>query len=308
MGNRGTAWHSWQMNAAPSAVNTVLVLGGGGGRGAAQLGILRALAERGVQPDACVGTSVGALNAMAVAARPLPEAVALLEEIWATPQTRAVFRGDLARIALNRLRRRPYLRSDECIRELVDYALGLMGAHTFEELPRPLSMIVTDLGSGEPVVVSRGRLRDVMRASCAIPGVFPPVTLGERQYVDGGVTENCGISVAARLKPGHIIAVDLSADEAGPAMRRFSEVLDRVMSAALHARVVADFDRFSARLPITLICPRLPRRRPVFADFATMREAARQAMDTLLQTIAGDGGLAPGVFYLPIPVEDGRRS
>ena len=291
------------MDPLPRSIDTVLVLGGGGGRGAAQIGILRALAERGIQPDACVGTSVGALNSTVVASRPLPEAVALLEEIWSTPQTRAVFRSELGRVALNRLRRRPYLRNDDCIRELVDYATGLIGAQTFEELERPLSMIITDIGSGEPVVVSRGRLRDAMRASCAIPGVFPPVTLGDRTYVDGGVTENCGLSVAARLNPGRIIAVDLSADVASPTLRRFSEVIDRMMSAALHARVVADFDRFSSRLPITLICPRLPRRRPAFADFATLRESARQAMETLLQTMSGDGGLAPGMFYLPIPVE-----
>lgn len=291
------------MNGTDHRVDTVLVLGGGGGRGAAQLGILRALAERGVQPDACVGTSVGALNSTVVAGRPLAEAVEVLEEIWASPQTRAVFRSDLARIAYNRLRRRPYLRSDQCISDLVDYALDRIGAGSFEELERPLSIIITDLGSGEPVVISRGRLRDAMRASCAIPGVFPPVTLGDRTYVDGGVTENCGLSVAARLNPGRIIAVDLSADVASPTLRRFSEVIDRMMSAALHARVVADFDRFSSRLPITLICPRLPRRRPAFADFATLRESARQAMETLLQTMSGDGGLAPGMFYLPIPVE-----
>jgi NTE family protein len=286
--------------------DTVLVLGGGGARGAAQLGILRALAERGVQPDACVGTSVGALNSTVVASRPLAEAVEVLEEIWASPQTRAVFRSDIARVAYNRLRRRTYLRSDQCIRELVDHALARIGTATFDELQRPLSIIITDLGSGEPVVVARGQLRDALRASCAIPGVFPPVVLGERLYVDGGVTDNCSLATAARLNPAHIIAIDLTADEAAPRLHRWSEVLDRVMSAALHSRVVADFDRFSSRLPVTLICPRLPTRRPAFTDFAALRDGARKAMETLLQTIGGDGALAPGVFYLPITFEEAR--
>jgi len=280
---------------------TVLVLGGGGGRGAAQIGVLRALAERGIQPDTCVGTSVGALNAMAVASHPLPRAVDLLEEIWASPETRAVFRSELMRVVVNRARRRPYMRSGRCITELVDSALAKIGRRSFAELERPLSIILIDLVSGEPVVISQGdSLRDAMRASCAIPGLFPPVVLGERLYVDGGVTENCSLATAARLNPGRIIAIDLSAGEGTAAMRRWSEVLDRVMQVALHSRVVADFDRFSARVPVTLICLRLNLRRPAFADFNGIRDAARQAVDTLLQSISSDGILAPGVFYVPV--------
>jgi len=232
-------------------------------------------------------------------------AVDLLEEIWASPQTRSVFRADYARIAFNRLRRRPYMRSGDCITELVDSALERVGRRSFADLERPLSIILTDLISGEPVVISQGdSLRDAMRASCAIPGFFPPVRLGERLYVDGGVTENCSLATAARLNPGHIIAVDLTAGQSTPAMRRWSDVLDRVMQVALHARVVADFDRFSTRTPITLICPRLSLRRPGFTEFTAIQAAARQAMDSLLQTIAGDGAIAPGVFYLPIPADE----
>jgi NTE family protein len=293
---------------AISSIGTVLVLGGGGGRGAAQLGILRALAERGLEPDACVGTSVGALNAAVVASRPMAEAVALLEEIWASPQTREVFRGDLIRVAVNRVRRRPWLRSGDAIGELVDYALALVGSRSFEELHRPLRVILTDLASGEPVVVSQGPMRDAMRASCAIPFIFPPVRLGDRLYVDGGVTDNCSLSTAARMGPDRIVAIDLTADAATPSLRRWSEVLDRVMQVALHARVVADFDRFSEQMPVTLICPRMVRR-PRFADFTSMRESARAAMEGLLQSIGGtDGGLAPGVFYLPLGVEESPAS
>src|SRR6266436_4343602 len=93
---------------------TVLVLGGGGGRGAAQLGVLRALADRGIEPDAVVGTSVGALNAVAVAAVGLKAAVPLLERIWSSQQTCAVFRAQRLQMVANRLRRRPYLRSGQC--------------------------------------------------------------------------------------------------------------------------------------------------------------------------------------------------
>jgi NTE family protein len=297
----GRAWQSIQMESITETESgTVLVLGGGGGRGAAQIGILRALAERGLQPEACVGTSVGALNAAVVAALDLREAVDALETIWASPQTRAVFRTRLARLALNRAMRRPWLRSDDAIGELVDYAMGLVGIRSFEGLSRPLKIIVTDLASGEPVVISQGPLRDALRASCAIPLVFPPVRLGDRLYIDGGVTDNCSISTAARMNPSRIVAVDLTSEPAVGPVRRWADLFSRVTSVALHARVRADFDHFSGRVPVTLICPRFAARLRV-ADFSAVRDAARAGMEALLQSIGPtDGSLVPGLFYLPV--------
>ena len=285
---------------ARRGAGTVLVLGGGGGRGAAQLGILRALADWGVRPDACVGTSVGALNAAVAAALPLPEAVDALERIWASPETRAVFRTHPLRIALNRALRRPWLYSGASIAELVDFAMEMVGVRRFEDLSRPLRIIVTDLASGEPVVISRGPLRDPLRASCAVPLVFPPVELGDRDYVDGGVTDNCSLATAAGMDPERIVAVDLTAEPAQPRIRRWSELFDRVTSTALHARVRADFERFSGRVPVTLICPRFAPRLRV-TDFGTVREAARAAMASLLQGLGSrDGRLSPGLFYLSL--------
>jgi NTE family protein len=293
----------------PAPERTVLVLGGGGGRGAAQLGVLRALAARGIRPDACVGTSVGALNAAAVAAVGLERAVPLLEQIWAGEQTRAVFRAQRLQMVANRLRRRPYLRSGQCIRELVRHAFGVVGMRDYDDLQIPLHIIVTDLGEGSPVVLhdgTHGSLEDALCASCAIPGVFPAVRVGSRQYVDGGVTENCGLSTAYALQPTRIIAIDLTADSPVQTFSRWGQVLDRMMQVALHARVVADFDRFSSRLPVTLICPRplANLRGPRVLDFAGLRDQAFAAADRLLQRIASaDGRLDPGVFYLPVGVE-----
>lgn len=295
-----------EMNAQPqSGERTVLVLGGGGGRGAAQLGVLRALAKRGIEPDAVVGTSVGALNAAAIAAVGLEAAVPLLERIWSSEQTHAVFRAQRLQMVTNRLRRRPYLRSGQCIRDLVRFASGVVGIESFDSLRIPLHIIVTDLSEGEPVVLSGGSIEDALCASCAIPGVFPPVRHGSRLYVDGGVTENCGLSTAYAMQPTRIIAIDLTADSPVPALSRWAEVLERMMQVALHARVVADFDRFNSRLPVTLICPRASRtmRAPRFSDFVNLRDQAFAAADRLLQRITVDGCLDPGVFYLPVAAE-----
>ncbi len=285
-------------------VETVLVLGGGGGRGAAQLGVLRALAERGVVPDAVVGTSVGALNATAIAALPFSDAVDALEEIWRTPQTRAIFRSELARVAINRVRRRPWLRSGQCIADLVDFALDYIGIAAFDELCVPLDVIVTNLVSGAPHIVNSGSLRAPLTASCSIPGVFPPVALDGKFYVDGGVTENCSLATAASMNPGRIIAIDMSADAPG-ALTRFSDVMGRVIQVAQHARVVADFDRFSPRLPVTLICPNVSFNSIRFGDFGALMANARAATDALLQRITGPDGVLPsGVFYMPVTADN----
>src|SRR5260370_38722395 len=94
-------------NSGGRGIGTVLVLGGGGARGAAQVGVLGALAGRGIRPDACVGTSVGALNASVCAAHPLDRAVWLLEESWATPATARARTARPFALLGNQLRRRP---------------------------------------------------------------------------------------------------------------------------------------------------------------------------------------------------------
>jgi NTE family protein len=282
----------------------VLVLGGGGARGAAQLGVLRALAERGLEPDAVVGTSVGALNAAVCARHPLAEAVRLLEVIWGTREVREVFRPRPFTTIANQVRRRPYLRSGVEIRNLVRIARDIAGIDDFSSLVKPLHIVMTDLLAGQPIVASEGSLEDALCASTAIPGVYPPVLVGEVLCHDGGVTENCSLATAAALNPTRIIAIDLSGDESTPAaLRRWSQVIERMCQVALSARLAADFDRFSARMPVTLIRPLWQTRRGtiLLPELAEIRERAFAAADRLLQRISEpDGALTPGIFPLPL--------
>ena len=289
---------------------TVLVLGGGGARGAAQLGVLRALAERGIEPDAVVGTSVGALNASVCARHPLSEAVRLLEVIWGTRETREALRPRPLLAVANQMRRRPYLRSGSEIRNLLRVARDIAGIDSFEVLVKPLYIVMTDLVAGEPVVASSGSLEDALCASAAIPGVYPPVVYDGRLCHDGGVTENCSLATAAALSPGRIIAIDLTGEERSPtALRGWGQILERMVAVAQSARIAADFDRFSARHPVTLI-------RPLWAsaksgslrELADIRERAFASAERLLQRIVEpDGELAPGIFPLSLgevaPVE-----
>jgi predicted acylesterase/phospholipase RssA len=287
-------------------IGTVLVLGGGGARGAAQVGVLGALAERGIRPDACVGTSVGALNAAICAAHPLDRAVPLLEEIWATPETARVLTGRPIALVLNQLRRRPYLRDGEDLRRLVRRAFSVGGVEGFESLRIPLHVLMTDLLAGVPLVATDGSLDDALCASASVPGVFPPVLVGGRPCVDGGVTENCGLATAAALQPEHIIAIDLTSEEIHPGLRRFGEVVDRVRQVALQSKLLSDFDRFSNRLRVTLICPTMTHawRRSSLKDLVSMRRAAFASSQRLFQRITQpDGQLETGMFQITLGTE-----
>ena len=288
----------------PASGGTVLVLGGGGARGAAQLGILRALAARGIEPDAVVGTSVGALNAAVVARHPLREAVRLLEIIWATDEVRQVFRSRTLRSIANQVRRRPYMRSGEELRRLVRTARDISGVDSFETMRVPLHIVMTDLCAGEPVVATSGTLEDALCASAAIPGVYPPVLVGGRLCHDGGVTENCSLATAAALDPDRIVAIDLTGEQdPAEAPGRFSQVIERMCQVALQARLTADFERFSGRLPVTLIRPLAARRSGALRmpELAEMRERAYAAAERLLLRISDpDGRLLPGIFPLSL--------
>jgi len=184
---------------------TVFVLGGGGSLGAFQAGCLLALAQGGVAPDALAGCSAGALNAAFLAAGPGLRRTEQLASFWLDPQTHRV----LAPSTWSRLRglagavtaRSGALADGGPLRRLVTTHLP---AHDVSELAVPLSVTTTCLRCGGAVHHTTGPLADVLLASCALPGLLPPVRLPDgHTHVDGGVV--CGVPVQAAL------------DRAGPA-------------------------------------------------------------------------------------------
>jgi predicted acylesterase/phospholipase RssA/CRP-like cAMP-binding protein len=174
-----------------------LVLGGGGARGFAHLGVLRALAEAGVPVDWVGGTSVGAIIAALVAQGLSPD------EAFA--QCKAHFSSlkdpTLPVVALLAGRR---------IRAKLEHVFG---AVAIEDLPLPYLCVSTNLSRAAQTVHERGPLVRAIRASIALPGVLPPVSLGEDLHVDGGLVNNLPIDVmAAKPEIGAVLAVDVSAE------------------------------------------------------------------------------------------------
>lgn len=179
-----------------------LALSGGAARGFAHIGVLRALAAAGIRPDVITGTSIGAVVAGVYAAGYLDDF-----ELWARHLTRRRVFGYLDfSLAGSGL-----IGGDRLFARL-DAALGDL---TFEDLPLRFAAVATELHTNHEIWLTRGRLADAVRASCALPGVFPPSRIGGRWLMDGALVNPLPISAARALGARLVIAVNLNADNFG---------------------------------------------------------------------------------------------
>jgi NTE family protein len=236
---------------------TALVLGGGGLKGFAHIGVLRALEERGIQPSVYAGTSIGALMAAAyVGGLSLDE----MEERCRTLRRRDLFRINHMGMILERMRS-PSLYLEEPLREL---CASVVAAGTFEDLPQPLLVNTVDVERGTQVVWGLPGLRDVpvvdaVYASCALPGFFPPGFVDDRVCIDGGTVDNLPVQIAAQGVDA-VIAVDvgnsdLSRDTDIHA-RGFAAIYVRAASIMMHALQQMPLTEWAGP-PMLLIRPRV---------------------------------------------------
>jgi NTE family protein len=186
-----------------------LVLSGGGLKGLAHIGVLRALEERRLTPGLVVGSSMGSLVAAAWAAgMPLQE----MTERALAVRRRDIFQVAHVDMALKRMRSPAVYR-----REPLDFLIeSLVGSRTFEDLERSLVINTVELNTGMQTFwglpgLRNVRVADAVFASCALPGIFPPREIDGRWYVDGAVIENLPAQVAASHGEGPVMAVDVGA-------------------------------------------------------------------------------------------------
>ena len=166
-------------------MQTAFVLGGGGVLGAHEVGMLRALAQAGVQPDLVVGTSVGAINGAVVAADP-GSAAARLAQLWQGEALRQAFRETLWGRAVRLARSGTHLHSIEPLRHMLDDALP---GGTFADLAVPFHCVAASIEDATARWFSDGPVVPAVLASCAVPGLLPPVEVDGRHYFDGGLVE-----------------------------------------------------------------------------------------------------------------------
>lgn len=265
------------------------VLGGGGARGAAQVGVLLALFEWGLEPpERLVGVSVGALNGATLAAYPSAAGAAMLRELWFSRLAQDVFRVHPLGIVLNRLRGDGLAAMPGSnVTRLIERAIQLIGIDTFERLRVPLAVLATDIGAGRARVFREGPLVPALRASTAIPGVFPTVQIDGTGYLDGGIVDNLPIDVALAEGGREVLGIELMAGgELDHPPATWAELMGRTLQLSLHQRMLADFERLRRLGRVTVLCPVLEPGDGV--DMAprhveSLIERARQATGRFLQ-------------------------
>ncbi|BCB27150.1 exotoxin [Sulfurimicrobium lacus] len=190
------------------APKIALVLGGGAARGFAHVGVIKTLEAHGIVPQIVVGTSagsvVGALYAGGYSGFDLQTISFQMDEgsvgDWVMPD-RGFIKGEQLQNFVNRaLHNKP-----------------------IERLGKTFAAVATDLRSGEQAVFRRGNTGMAVRASSSVPGVFQPVTINGREYVDGGLTSPVPVKVARSLGADIVIAVDISSK---PANAKVNDSLD----------------------------------------------------------------------------------
>ncbi len=234
-----------------------VVLGGGGLKGFAHIGVLAALREKGIKPSVFAGTSIGSLICAAAAAgMPMEDMI---------DHAKSLRRRDLFRInRLGMLLERSHAPSIYQAGPLRNVLESIVGNSTFGDLDTTLLVNTVDLQRGSPVVWGLPGLKDVsvldaVYASCALPGFFPPGDVAGRSCVDGGVIDNLPTSVASQGMDA-VIAVDTGSSslvtEREIAHQGFTAIYMRAATTMMHALQLSPLDHWAGP-PMILIRPRV---------------------------------------------------
>jgi len=286
-----------------------LVLGGGGMKGMAHIGVLKALHSFGIEPDEYVGTSVGSfICALAAGGMSVDQIEAvgrsvgkqdildsnILNLVWKRGQARSLYRG----------------------KAFHDFVRRTLPVDRFEELQKPLYMLAANLSRGEEVIwgmpgLTEVPIHDCVVASCALPGIFPPKKIHRYYFVDGSLVDTLPIKVAIYHNAGLIIGVYLESIDGG----RFRDVPPvgiadvLLQSQSLLSRTLFKHNlRHFQEAPLVLVQPR------VFGqgmfDFeeipALIREGERAAYEAfighpLLSEVKPPALTPPGIPAVPPP-------
>jgi NTE family protein len=238
---------------------TAFVLSGGASLGALQVGMLRALYERGIVPDLLVGASAGAFNAAFVASRAQTVATAdELAAIWCGLRREDVFPVGLRVLVAGLTSRDDHLVPDHGLRQLAHQHLQI---DRIEQAVVPLHLVTFDLTKGEEVLLSSGPLIDAVLAAVAIPGLLPSVRWGERRLVDGGVVNNAPISHAVELGAERVYV--LPTDDGSRALpmppRGALDAAIHAITLLINSQLRADIARYSSRVELIVLPAPNPR-------------------------------------------------
>jgi NTE family protein len=218
-----------------------LALGGGAARGFAHIGVIKALESQGIVPDIVVGTSAGSLvgalyaagnNGFALHKMALEMDEATISD-WSIPL----------------FSRHVGVLKGEALQQYVNRAVKNV---PLEKMKIPFAAVATDLQTGLPILFKRGNTGMAVRASSAVPGVFQPVKIGDRQYVDGGLVSPVPVRFARQMGADFVIAVNISSQ---PEMQSSATTLDVLLQT--FAIMGQSINRFELKEADVVIQPSL---------------------------------------------------
>ena len=183
-----------QRNGGPYEV--AFVLGGGGILGAHEVGMLQALTERSIVPDVVLGTSVGAINGALFAAEPTVAGVKRLTDLWTDARLGEITAGTVLRRVGTLARTGTHLQSYSEVRARL---IEAMPVSRVEQLQLPFQCVAASIERAAEHWFTEGDLADVVLASCAVPGILPPVRIGDEHFIDGGIVNSIPVQRAVML-------------------------------------------------------------------------------------------------------------
>ena len=200
-----------------------IALGGGGARGIAHIGVLRAIEENGIQVSYISGTSIGALVASYYAfgksiddISDIGEALDFTSVIGLSLQKRGLF----------------------STRSLEKMIIRDLGDVDIADAKIPLAICTTDISTGEQVILERGNLAKAVCASTAIPGIFVPVEIDNRILVDGGISENVPVSLLDKMGAGFTVGVSLNAHQEYSPPKDMIAIMSNAIDIAIDLRTI----------------------------------------------------------------------
>lgn len=271
-------------------MTTAFVFSGGGSLGAVEVGMLLALTEAGVGADLAVGASVGAINAAWFADHPDAAGAEGLASIWRGIRRSDVFPTRLATGLLGFLGRRDGLVPADGLRRLITRN---MSSSRIEDTTIPVHVVAAEITSGLEVVLSAGDTVDVLAASAAIPGIFPPVEIDGRTLVDGGVLNNTPVSraVKAGATEIYILPTGYACALARPP-RGALDVALQAVTLMVHQRLSNDVVRYQDEVDLHVIPPLCPLDvSPI--DFSRTEELIERGRESTLGWLASSGRSGP---------------
>ncbi|HEX8134175.1 MAG TPA: patatin-like phospholipase family protein [Actinomycetes bacterium] len=272
------------------------VLGGGGVLGAHEVGMLRALAEAGVRPGLILGTSVGAMNGVFVAADP-DAAVSRLADVWRDGVASEAFGGSLFGRVATLARSGTHIHSSAPLHRLL---FELLPVERIEELSVPFQCVAASIERAAAHWFTSGPIVPAVLASAAVPGLLPPVRVGDEHFMDGGLVHSIPVGRAVALGASTVYVLQVGRIE------RPLEVPRRPWEVGLVAFEIARRHRFAedmATLPAGVTVHVLPAGVDAgpgadlsqlrYRDYSRIDEHMERAYEASAAYLAGTGAGRP---------------